>query len=104
MRRTIGSVRLRPSQRSRSDYPRASANLRKLPLPSKKAKRRSVRPVSLIPERIVPTFHTHNLEWREGRVVELVNITGRHCRVRIALIELSVERPPALAIRTIHSF
>jgi hypothetical protein len=37
-------------------------------------------------------------------MVELVDITGRHRRVRVPLIALGVERPPTLAIRTIHSF
>jgi hypothetical protein len=43
------------------------------------------------------------LERRKGRIVELVDVTRRHSRVRVPLIALRVELPPALAIRTIHS-
>ena len=78
--------------------------LRRLPPPpSEKVKQSSVRPILLIPERVVPAFGAHDLVWREGWVVELVDIPWRHRRVRVALIDLSVERPSALAIRTIHS-
>jgi hypothetical protein len=73
------------------------------PQPSEKIKRRSVRPGPLIAERIVSAFCADDLIRRKSRIVELVDVPGRHSRVGVALVALRVELPPALAIRTIHS-
>ncbi len=66
--------------------------------------RRSVRLGPLIAERVVSAFHAHDLERRKSRIVEFVDIPWRHGRIGVALVNLRVERPSALAIRTVHSF
>lgn len=66
--------------------------------------RRSVRPISLIPKRVVSAFGADDLVRRKSRIVELVDVPWRHRRIGVALVALRVELPPALAIRTVHSF